>query len=242
MLNLSISQINVNNTKSTVPVSERILYSDNHIIAVNKLPSEIVQGDKTGDVPLSEIVKSYVKEKFNKPGNVYLGVIHRIDRPVSGAILFARTDKALSRMNKLIHDRKIKKMYYAIVRNQPPAESGRLENFLWKNEEKNKSFVVKETSTGAQKAELSYTLIGKSDSFYLLEVELHTGRHHQIRAQLAAIGCPIKGDLKYGSPRSNTDGSICLHARSIEFEHPVTHENIKIEAPLPKSDVWEFFK
>ncbi len=228
--------------KIFTPVSERILYSDNHLIAVNKLSSEIVQGDKTGDMPLSETLKIYIKEKFNKPGNVYLGVIHRIDRPVSGAVLFARTDKALSRMNKLIHDRKIKKMYYAIVRNQPQAEEGRLEHFLLKNEEKNKSFVVNETSKGAQKAELSYKLIGKSDNFFLLEIELHTGRHHQIRAQLAAIGCPIKGDLKYGSPRSNTDGSICLHARSIEFEHPVIHENIKIEAPLPKSDVWEFFK
>lgn len=224
-----------------IPVSERILFSDNHLIAVNKLSSEIVQGDKTGDVPLSENVKIYVKAKFNKPGNVYLGVIHRIDRPVSGAVLFARTDKALSRMNKLIHDRNIKKKYYAIVRNRPPKEEDRIENYLWKNEEKNKSFVVDAANKGAQKAELSYRLIQSSDSFHLLEVELHTGRHHQIRVQLAAIGCPIKGDLKYGSPRSNADGSICLHARSIEFEHPVTHQNVFIEAPLPKSDVWHYF-
>lgn len=231
----------MNNTKSTIPVSERILYSDNHIIAVNKLPSEIVQGDKTGDKPLSEIVKDYIKEKFNKPGNVYLGVIHRIDRPVSGAVLFARTDKALSRMNKLIHDRQIKKTYLAIVKNKPPKDQDRIMHYLVKNEEKNRSFPVKQDAPGALVAELTYKLIAASDTYYLLEIDLHTGRHHQIRVQLSAIGCPIKGDLKYGFPRSNPDASICLHAHTIEFEHPVTHENIKIEAPLPTSDVWAFF-
>lgn len=231
----------MNNIKLSTPVSARILYSDNHLIAVNKLPSEIVQGDKTGDTPLSETVKVYIKEKFNKPGNVFLGVIHRIDRPVSGVVLFARTDKALSRMNKLIHDRKIQKTYLAIVKNRPPKDEDRITHYLKKNEEKNRSYSVSSDQPGALKAELSYKLISSSETYYLLEVDLHTGRHHQIRAQLAAIGCPIKGDLKYGFPRSNADGSICLHARCIEFEHPVTHENIRIEAPLPKGHVWDFF-
>lgn len=232
----------MNNTKFQPPVSERILYSDNHLIAINKLPSELVQGDKTGDAPLCEIVKLYIKEKYNKPGNVYLGVIHRIDRPVSGIVLFARTDKALSRMNQLVHDRKIKKKYFAIVKNKPELNKDELTHYLLKIEEKNRSFQVKADTKGAQKALLSYSVIDSSQNYHLLEIDLHTGRHHQIRAQLAAINCPIKGDLKYGYARSNKDGSICLHAKSIEFEHPVTHENIKICAPMPITDIWTFFQ
>lgn len=222
-------------------IASRVLYEDNHFIIINKRASEIVQGDKTGDVPLSEVVKEYLKVKYNKPGQVFIGVVHRVDRPVSGCIIFAKTDKGLTRMNKLIHDREITKTYWAVVKNKPPEESGRLLHFLLKNEKQNKSYVVKPSVAGAQKAELIYKVLAKSDNYYLLEVELLTGRHHQIRAQLAEIGCPIKGDLKYGFPRSNPDASICLHARSIEFVHPIKKEKIKVVADPPDDILWKSF-
>ncbi len=222
-------------------IATRILYEDNHFIIINKRPSEIVQGDKTGDAPLSELVKEYLKIKYSKPGLVFLGVVHRVDRPVSGCVIFAKTDKGLSRMNKLIHDREIKKTYWAVVKNKPPKVEDRLLNFLLKNEKQNKSYLVKPNADGALKAELIYKTIGKSDNYFLLEVELLTGRHHQIRAQLAGIGCPIKGDLKYGFPRSNPDASICLHARSIEFVHPVKNEKIIVLAEPPDNSLWKAF-
>jgi len=222
-------------------ITSRVLHEDNHILIINKKPSEIVQGDKTGDIPLSEKIKEYLKIKYNKPGNIFVGVIHRVDRPVSGCLIFAKTDKALTRMNKLIHDRQIKKIYWAVVKNKPPKDSERLVHYLSKNEKQNKSYSVKAEAKGAQKAELEYNVIAKSDNYYLLEVELFTGRHHQIRAQLAEIGCPIKGDLKYGFPRPNNDASIHLHARKVEFEHPVSKEIIKIEAPLPNETIWNYF-
>lgn len=222
-------------------IANRVLYEDNHLIIINKKPSEIVQGDKTGDTPLSEIIKEYLKIKYNKPGNVFVGVVHRVDRPVSGCVIFAKTDKALSRMNKLIHDRQIRKKYWAVVKNKPPKDTDHLINFLLKNEKQNKSYSVKPDAKGALKAELEYNVIKKSDNYYLLEVELFTGRHHQIRAQLAEIGSSIKGDLKYGFPRSNADASICLHARSVEFIHPVSKEKIFIVAPLPDEPIWNYF-
>ena len=222
-------------------ISDRILYEDNHLIAVNKLPSEIVQGDKTGDVPLSEDVKQYIKQKYNKPGNVYLGVIHRIDRPASGVVVFARTGKALTRMNELVKERRIEKKYWAIVKNRPENDKGELRNFLLKNEKKNKSFVVESKKEGAKEAILTYRLINESRDYKLLEINLLTGRHHQIRAQLSAIGCPIKGDLKYGFDRSNKDASISLHARSVSFIHPVSKQQINILADLPKDTLWNYF-
>jgi 23S rRNA pseudouridine1911/1915/1917 synthase len=222
-------------------LSDRILYEDNHLIAVNKLPSEIVQGDKTGDVPLSEDVKQYIKERYGKPGNVYLGVIHRLDRPVSGVVVFARTSKALARMNKLVHDREMKKIYWAIVKNRPEKEEGELRHFLFRNEQKNKSFAYPTEKKGTKEAILTYRLINSSKDYYLLEVNLKTGRHHQIRAQLAAIGCPIKGDLKYGFPRSNKDASISLHARSVSFTHPVTKKILTITARPPQDPLWNYF-
>ncbi len=229
------------NTKIFTPISERILYQDNHLIIVNKLPSEIVQGDKTGDTPLSETVKAYIKDAYHKPGNVFTGVIHRIDRPTSGAVVFARTSKALKRMNELVKDRSMKKTYWAIVKNMPGEQEAKLKHYLVRNNKKNKSFAYNKSVTDSKEARLSYKLIGKSDTYYLLEIDLKTGRHHQIRAQLAAIGCPIKGDLKYGFPRSNKDASISLHARSIEFIHPVKKENISVIAPPPPDALWEKF-
>ncbi len=223
-------------------LKDRILYEDNHIIIVNKLPSEIVQGDKTGDKPLSELLKDYIKKKYNKPGNVFMGVIHRIDRPVSGAVVFAKTSKALERFNKMLQDRTLKKKYWAIVKNPPPQESGNLIHFLKKNESQNKSYVYNKEVEGAKKAELKYKIIEKSDGYYLLEVELITGRHHQIRAQLSAVGCCIKGDLKYGFARSNSDGSINLHAREVRFIHPVKNIEIVIKAPVPDDKLWRFFE
>jgi 23S rRNA pseudouridine1911/1915/1917 synthase len=222
-------------------IAPRVLYEDNHLLIINKRPSEIVQGDKTGDTPLSESIKEYVRVKYQKPGNVYLGVVHRIDRPVSGCIIFARTDKALSRMNKLIQERKICKIYWAVVKNKPPKESDSLLHYLLKNEKQNKSYVVKKDVKGALKAELRYTVIGHSDNYYLLEIELFTGRHHQIRAQLAEMGFPVKGDLKYGYPRSNPDASIHLHARKVEFIHPVKNEKITVIAPPPNEALWNYF-
>lgn len=223
------------------PIEERILFEDNHLLIVNKEPSEIVQGDKTGDVCLLDDVKSYIKEAYNKPGNVYAGLVHRIDRPVSGAVIFAKTSKALSRMTLKIKEREFSKTYLAIVKNKPPKEADELSNYMVKNEAQNKSYIVSSNTKGAKIAQLRYRLIGASDSYYLLEVELITGRHHQIRAQLAHMGCPIKGDLKYGFPRSNPDASICLHAYKIKFEHPTTKQTIEVTAPKPEENIWKAF-
>src|SRR6056297_721797 len=218
-----------------------VLYEDNHIIAVNKRVSDIVQGDKTGDEPLSEKVKSYIKKKNNKPGNVFLGVTHRLDRHVSGVLLVAKTSKALGRLNEMFKNKDIKKVYWAIVKNKPSQIEEKLNHYLIKNQKKNKSFAYDKEMKGSKLASLTYKLIAEADRYFLLEVELHTGRHHQIRCQLAKIGCPIKGDLKYGFPRSNPDGGISLHAREIEFIHPVKKESIKITAPLPDDSLWNFF-
>lgn len=223
------------------PLEERILFEDNHLLIVNKLPSEIVQGDKTGDVCLLDDVKSYIKETYNKPGNVYAGLVHRIDRPVSGAVIFAKTSKALSRMTLKIKEREFKKTYLAIVKNKPPKDADELSNYMIKNESQNKSYIVSSSAKGAKLAQLRYRVVGSSDSYYLLEVELITGRHHQIRAQLAHMGCPIKGDLKYGFPRSNPDASISLHAYKLEFEHPTTKNIISIKAPKPTGNPWDCF-
>ena len=216
-----------------------VLYEDNHIIAVNKTCNEIVQGDKTGDTPLSETVKAYIKDKYNKPGEVFLGVTHRLDRPTSGVVLFARTSKALTRLNEMFKSHEqIKKTYWAIVQGAPKVPEARLENWLVRNEAQNKSYIAKPGAKEAKQAILSYKTLVKGEHYTLLEVNLETGRHHQIRCQLAAIGCPIKGDLKYGAKRSNPDGGICLHARKIEFIHPVKKENICIIAPVPDDALW----
>ena len=230
-----------------------ILYEDNHIIAVNKAPGEIVQGDKTGDKPLSEILKEYIKVKYNKPGEVFLGVPHRLDRPTSGVVLFARTSKALTRLSEMFKEKSlstdemsnvncqlsINKTYWAIVQGAPKMAEGRLENHLVRNEAQNKSYIAKQGAKEAKLAILTYRTLTKGDHYTLLEVELLTGRHHQIRCQLAAIGCPIKGDLKYGAKRSNPDGSISLHARQITFVHPVRKEQLTIVAPVPKDSLFE---
>ena len=217
----------------------KVLYEDNHIIIVNKSAGEIVQGDKTGDRTLGDEVKAYIKEKYNKPGEVFLGVTHRLDRPVSGVVVFARTSKALSRLNEMFKSHeKIQKTYWAIVQTPPPTAQGRLENYLWRNEKQNKSFVVKAGTKDAKRAVLSYKTVSQSDRYTLLEINLETGRHHQIRCQLAALGCPIKGDLKYGAKRSNPDGGISLHARKIEFIHPVSKLPIAIMAPVPNDTLW----
>ncbi|WP_289110634.1 RluA family pseudouridine synthase [uncultured Bacteroides sp.] len=219
-----------------------VVYEDNHIIIVNKTASEIVQGDKTGDTPLSETVKQYLKEKYSKPGNVFIGVTHRLDRPVSGLVVFAKTGKALSRLNEMFKNSEVKKTYWAVVKNLPREEEGELVNYLVRNEKQNKSYVYDKEVPGSKKAILRYRIIGRSQNYYLLEVDLKTGRHHQIRCQLAKMGSPIKGDLKYGSPRSNPDGSICLHARSIRFVHPVSKELIEVEAPVPPGNLWNGFE
>lgn len=221
---------------------KRVLFEDNHIIIVNKRSSEIVQGDKTGDMPLSDLVKEYIRVKYNKPGAAFLGVAHRVDRPVSGLVIFARTSKGLVRINEMLKQHQLKKKYWAVVQEKPPEPEGRLEHFLRKNEKQNKSYAVSDETGGAKKAVMNYRLIGSGERYWLLEVDLLTGRHHQIRAQLAAIGCPIKGDLKYGFPRSNENGSIHLHARSLEFVHPVSKQEIRVVAPLPEGDkLWEHF-
>lgn len=219
-----------------------ILYEDNHIIAVYKKSSDLSQGDKTGDVSLDTEVKKYIGKKYNKPGDVFLGVVHRLDRPVSGVLLYGRTSKALERLNEMFRTTQVKKTYYAIVKERPPEDQATIEHFLKKNEEQNKTYVYDYEVKGSKKASMTYRLSGRSERFYLLEIELHSGRHHQIRAQLAKIGCPIKGDLKYGFSRSNEDGSISLHARRLEFIHPVKKEQIVITAPFPKSDIWGVFK
>lgn len=217
-----------------------ILYEDNHLIAINKQPGQIVQGDKTGDRCMADEIKEYIKLRDAKPGNVFCGVIHRIDRPVSGVVLFAKTSKALSRMNELVKSRDFHKTYRALVREMPPHPEGRLEDYLVRNEKLNKSFVTLDSSLPEAKlASLDYRCIATSaGGYHLLEIELHTGRHHQIRCQLAHLGCPIKGDLKYGAPRSNPDGSISLHAYRLQFEHPVRHDFITIEAPEPWSAIF----
>ena len=217
----------------------QVLHEDNHIIIVNKRPGDIVQGDKTGDKPLSEVVKSYIKEKYNKPGNVYLGVVHRLDRPTSGIVLFSKTSKALPRLNKLFQDKDAKKTYWAVVKEKPPRESDELIHFMKRNSKQNKSYAHKNEVPDSKKAILDYKLIKELDRYYVLEIDLHTGRHHQIRSQLSAIGCPIKGDLKYGFDRSNRDASIHLHSRELRFIHPVKKEEIHITAPPPKDPIWD---
>ena len=219
-----------------------VVYEDNHIIVVNKTASEIVQADKTGDTPLSETVKQYLKEKYQKPGNVFLGVTHRLDRPVSGLVIFAKTSKALTRLNEMFRAGEVKKTYWAVVKNAPKESEGELVHFLVRNEKQNKSYAYDKEVPNSKKAVLDYRLIGRSDNYYLLEVDLKTGRHHQIRCQLAKMGCPIKGDLKYGSPRSNPDGSICLHARRVRFVHPVSKELLELKAPLPEGNLWKGFE
>ena len=219
-----------------------VVYEDNHIIVVNKTASEIVQADKTGDTPLSETVKQYLKEKYQKPGNVFLGVTHRLDRPVNGLVIFAKTSKALTRLNEMFRAGEVKKTYWAVVKNAPKESEGELVHFLVRNEKQNKSYAYDKEVPNSKKAVLDYRLIGRSENYYLLEVDLKTGRHHQIRCQLAKMGCPIKGDLKYGSPRSNPDGSICLHARRVRFVHPVSKELIELKAPLPEGNLWKGFE
>jgi len=211
---------------------DQIIYEDNHLLLVNKRAGELVQGDKSGDSCLVDEIKSFIKERDNKPGNVFCGLVHRLDRPVSGVVIFAKTSKALSRMNALVKERAIEKTYWAVSKNCPEPMEGTLRNWLSRNEKMNKSFVVADgTKDNAKEAVLDYKVIGRSQGgYYLIEVNLHTGRHHQIRCQLANIGCPIKGDLKYGAPRSNPDGSISLHARKVSFEHPVSHLKIDVEA------------
>jgi 23S rRNA pseudouridine1911/1915/1917 synthase len=221
----------------------QVLYEDNHLIAINKTGSDLVQGDNTGDEPLSEKVKAYLKKKCNKPGDVFLGVVHRLDRPVSGVVLFARTSKALSRMNKMFQEKEVRKTYWAIVKDLPPEDQGELRHFMRKDNIKNKSYALPKMRPGAKEGILKYRLISSSANYHLLEVDLKTGRHHQIRSQMSKIGCPIKGDLKYGFPRSNPDGGISLHARRIEFVHPVKQERVVIEAPTPKDDnLWKEFE
>ena len=222
-------------------IEDRILYEDNHIIAVNKLSSEIIQGDKTGDEPLSEILRQFIKVRDNKPGNAFIGIVHRIDRPVSGIVVFAKTSKALSRLNKMFRESNINKTYYAILKNKPELDEAVLENHLIRNEKINKSFVSQKQTPNSKIAKLHYKIIGQYSNYFLLEITLMTGRHHQIRCQLATIGCPIKGDFKYGFPYHNSDGGISLHARKIKFIHPVTHKEIEIIAPFPQNDLWALF-
>jgi 23S rRNA pseudouridine1911/1915/1917 synthase len=217
----------------------QVIYEDNHIIAINKRAGDIVQGDKTGDKPLNDIVKEFLKDKYNKPGNVYLGTVHRLDRPTTGLVIFAKTSKVLPRLNKLFLTKDISKTYWALVKNTPEKESDTLVNWLKKNPKNNKSRAYPKEVSDSKKAILHYASIKQLDHYKLLEIKLETGRHHQIRVQLSHIGCPIKGDLKYGFDRSNKDASISLHARLIEFTHPVTKKTIKITAPLPKDPIWD---
>jgi len=219
-----------------------IIYEDNHFVAINKRSGEIVQGDKTGDVCVVDELKAFLKKRDDKPGNVFVGLPHRLDRPTSGALLLTKTGKALSKINKLIHDREIDKTYWAIVRNRPPKDSGKLVHWLQKNEKQNKSYASKTEKNGYLKAELEYSIIASSDNYFLLEIKLLTGRHHQIRVQLSEIGCPVRGDLKYGFDRSNRDGSISLHARSLAFVHPIKNEPITIVAPAPKENLWQILE
>ena len=217
----------------------QVLYEDNHILVANKPNNMLVQADTTGDVALEDLAKQYIKIKYNKPGAVFLNAVHRIDRPVSGVVVFARTSKALTRLNEQFRSKEIKKTYWAIVKNRPKVESATLEDYIHRDAKKNKSFVCQKDAKDAKLARLSYKMIASSENYHLLEIDLHTGRHHQIRCQLSHIGCPIKGDLKYGAERSNKDGGISLHARSVEFIHPVTKESMKITAPVPEDNLWK---
>ena len=222
-------------------IENRILYEDNHLIIVNKLPGELVQGDETGDRTLADDVKSYLKEKYKKPGNVYLGIPHRLDRPTSGIVVYCKTDKALSRMTALFRTSDVKKTYWAIVDKAPEKEEGELVHYITRDASSNKSVASSKERKGSKIAKLTYRLIAASDKYYLLEIDLHTGRHHQIRAQLAAMGMHIKGDLKYGAARSNSDGGICLHARHVSFIHPIRKEMVSITAEPPHSSLWDYF-
>lgn len=232
---LIVSSLKIISTKNNL----QVLYEDNHVIVINKRAGDIVQGDKTGDKPLSEVVKEYIKDKYNKTGNVYLGVVHRLDRPTTGIIIFARTSKSLPRLNKQFAEKETNKTYWCIVKNKPEQSSGTLTHWLKKNPKNNKSSAFKKETEGSKKAILHYTSLKSLDNYHLLEVNLETGRHHQIRCQLATIGCAIKGDLKYGFNRSNKDGSIHLHARRLEFTHPTKKEPLVIEAPLPSDPIWK---
>jgi len=216
----------------------KVVYEDNHLIIVYKESGEIVQGDKTGDVPLSETVKQYIKEKYQTPGNVFLGVVHRLDRPVSGLVIFARTSKSLSRRNEMFRKGDVHKTYWAITKEEPQTPQGRLEHWLVRNEQQNKSYAYDHEVPGAKRALLDYRVLAHSDRYHLIEVHLLTGRHHQIRCQLAAMGCPIKGDLKYGARRSNADGSISLLSHEVQFVHPVSQQEIKLKSPLPDEALW----
>ena len=218
-----------------------VVYEDNHLIAVNKTCSEIVQGDKTGDTPLSVILGQWLKEKYNKPGNVFVGVAHRLDRPVSGLVLFAKTSKALARINEMFRKEEIKKTYWAIVKDKPKEDEAELVHYIVKNEKQNKSYAYDSEKPNSKKAILHYKILARSDNYFLLEIDLKTGRHHQIRCQLAKIGCPVKGDLKYGFPRSNPDGGISLHSRQVKFIHPVSKQEISIEASAPNDKLWKTF-
>ena len=217
----------------------QVLYEDNHLIAINKRPGDLVQGDSTGDQPLSDIVKQYIKLKYDKPGAVFLGVVHRLDRPTSGVVIFARTSKALTRLNKMLVQHQMQKTYWAVVKNRPPKEKDVLIHWLKKNAQQNKSYAHSHQVNSSKRAELVYQLIEEFDNYYLLEIQLKTGRHHQIRSQLASVGSPIKGDLKYGAQRSNPDGSIHLHARTVSFVHPVKKEEMTITAPTPADPLWD---
>ncbi|WP_445385181.1 RluA family pseudouridine synthase [Robiginitalea sp. IMCC44478] len=221
------------------PDNLQVLYEDNHLIAVNKRVGDIVQGDKTGDLPLSEVVKEFLKEKYNKPGDAYLGVIHRLDRPTSGVVVFAKTSKALSRMNRLFATKEVEKTYWALVSEKPPMEADRLVHYMERNPKQNKSYAFDTEGKSRKKAILNYRLLKQLDNYYLLEIQLETGRHHQIRSQLAAIGLPIKGDLKYGFARSNADGGIHLHSRKLSFVHPVSKTSIEVVAPQPEEALWK---
>ncbi len=220
----------------------QIIFEDNHLIIVNKLPGQIVQGDKTGDSTLMDLVKDYIKKKYDKPGAVYLGLVHRLDRPTSGIVVFAKTSKAASRLSEMFRNHEVKKTYWAVTNTRPPDGMGRLTHYLRKNEEKNKSVAKKKETRGYKEAILDYELRLDSDNYCLVEVKLLTGRHHQIRCQLSAIGCPIKGDIKYGAKRTNKDGSISLHSRSISFIHPVKKEHVSFTAPVIEDDLWKYFE
>ncbi len=224
--------------KHSNPKNLQVLYEDNHLIAINKRAGDIVQGDKTGDMPLNEVVKLYLKEKYKKPGNVYLGVVHRLDRPTTGIVVFAKTSKALPRLNKLFAQKEAQKTYWAVVKNSPPKQTDSLIHWLKRNPKQNKSYAHSKEVPDSKKAILDYTITKKLNAYFLLEINLKTGRHHQIRAQLTAIGCPIKGDLKYGFDRSNKDGGIHLHARSLKFVHPVKKEKLELVAEPPQDPVW----
>lgn len=223
-------------------IADRILFEDNHLLVINKLAGELVQGDKTGDPSLIDVIKAFIKVRDKKPGNVYLGAPHRLDRPTSGIVVFTKTSKALSRMNDLFRRKEVEKIYWAITSSKPRSNSGRLEGWMKKNEKQNKSYVIHAEKEGYKRAVLTYQLLSSGDNYHLIEVILETGRHHQIRAQLADLGCIIKGDLKYGAQRSNPDGSIGLHARSISFIHPVTKTSLEIVASVPNDNLWRHFE